>query len=153
MRVKWNQLCMHFEYTLMRRADSFENTLMLGKIEGRRRRGWQRMDSGSWWWTERPGVLRLMGSQRVGHDWVTKLNCKELTHLKVADAGKDWSQEEKGMTEHEMVGWHHWLNGHEFEQALGFVYGQGSMAYCSSCGHKKSDLRSDWTELIWLVRI
>ena len=40
---------------------------------------------------------------------------KELTHLKNPDAGKDWGQEEKGMTEDEMVGWHHWLNEHEFK--------------------------------------
>ena len=46
------------------------------------------------------------------------------------DAGKDWGQE-KGTTEDEMVGWHHWLNGHEFEQALGFGDGQGSLACCS----------------------
>ena len=65
--------------------------LMLGKIEGRRRRGHQRMrwldvitdskdmglvNSGSWWWTGRPGVLRFMGLQRVGHDWATELNWK-----------------------------------------------------------------------------
>ena len=77
---------------LMRRADSFEKTLMLGKVEGRRRRGWQRMrwldgintlwtwvwvDSGGWWWTGRPGVLRFMGSQRFGQDWVTELNWTE----------------------------------------------------------------------------
>ena len=70
---------------LVRRADSLEKTLMLGKIEGRRRRGTQRMrwldgitwvwvDSGSWWWTGRPGVLRFIGSQRVGNDWATELN-------------------------------------------------------------------------------
>ena len=73
---------------LMQRANLLEKTLMLGKIEGRRRRGrqemvelasptqwtWVWMDSGSWWWTGRPGVLRFMGSQRVGHDWVTELN-------------------------------------------------------------------------------
>ena len=80
---------------LMQRADSLEKTLMLGKIEGRRRRGRQRMrwldgqmasptrwtwvwvDSGSWWWTGRPGVLRFMGSQRVEHNWVTELNWTE----------------------------------------------------------------------------
>ena len=82
---------------LMRRADSLEKTLMLGKIEGRGRRGWQRMrwlggitdlmdmgwvDSSSWWWTERPGVLQFMGSQRVRHDWVTELNLTELIYLK-----------------------------------------------------------------------
>ena len=46
------------------------------------------------------------------------------------DTGKDWGQEEKGMTEDEMVGWHHWLNAHEFEQTLGDGEGQGSLA-CS----------------------
>jgi len=46
------------------------------------------------------------------------------------DVGKGWRQE-KGMTEDEMVGWHHWLNGHEFEQAPGDGEGQGSLAYCS----------------------
>ena len=75
---------------LMGRTDSLEKTLMLGKIEGRRRRGWQ----------------------------------------------------------YEMVGWHHWLNGHEFEQALGAGDGQGSLACCSPWGCKESDTtaRPNWTE-------
>ena len=47
------------------------------------------------------------------------------------DVGKDWRKEEKGMTENEMIGWHHRLNGHEFEQALGVDDGQGGLAYCS----------------------
>ena len=67
---------------LMRRADSFEKTLMLGKIEGRRRRG----------------------------------------------------------RENEMVGWHHQLNGHEFEQALGFGDGQGGLVCCDSWGRNESDM-------------
>ena len=86
---------------LMQRVDSLEKTLMLGGIGSRRRRGWQRMrwlvgitdsmhiNSGSWWWTGRPGVLRFMGSQRVGHDWATELNwnccavqMKLITHCK-----------------------------------------------------------------------
>ena len=82
----------YFGY-LMQRANSLEKTLMLGRIEGRRRRGhrgwdgwmasstqwtWVWVDSGSWWWTRRPGVLWFMGSQRIGHDWVTELNWYSL---------------------------------------------------------------------------
>ena len=55
------------------------------------------------------------------------------------DAVKDWRQEEKGTTEDEMVGWHHWLDGHEFEQAPGDGEGQGSLACCGPWGHKESD--------------
>ena len=65
------------------------------------------------------------------------------------DAGKDWSQEEKGSTEDEMVGWHHWLYGHEFEWAPGVGDGQGSLACCSPWDHKESDMteQMNWTEL------
>ena len=56
------------------------------------------------------------------------------------DAEKDWKQEEKGTTEDEMAGWHHWLNGHEFEQTLGVGDGQGSLACCSPLGLKESDM-------------
>ena len=55
------------------------------------------------------------------------------------DAGRDWGQEEKGMTEDEMVGWHHQVNGHEFEQALGVGDRQGSLVCCSPWGHRESD--------------
>ena len=55
------------------------------------------------------------------------------------DAGKDWRQEEKGMTEDEMVRWHHWLKGHEFKQAPRVGVGQGSLVCCSSWGCKESD--------------
>ena len=55
------------------------------------------------------------------------------------DAGKDWRREEKGKTEDEMVGWHHWLDGHEFEKAPGVGEGQGSLACCSPWGCKESD--------------
>ena len=74
---------------LMRRIDLLEKTLMLGKIQGGRRRvnrgwaswmasltrwTWDWVNSGSWWWTGRPGVLQSMGSQRVRHDWAPELN-------------------------------------------------------------------------------
>ena len=60
--------------------------------------------------------------------------CKELTHWKRPWCGKDWRREEKGTTEDEMVGWHHRLNGHEFEQAPGDSEGQESLACCSAWG-------------------
>ena len=56
------------------------------------------------------------------------------------DAGKDWGQEEKGMTEDEMVGWHHRLNGHELEQTPGDTEGLRSLACCSSWDCKRSDM-------------
>ena len=55
------------------------------------------------------------------------------------DAGKDWGQDEKGKTEDEMIGWHHWLNGHEFEQAPGVGEGQRSLVCCSLWGRKELD--------------
>ena len=55
------------------------------------------------------------------------------------DAGKDWRQEEKGATEDEMVGWHHWLSGHEFEQAPGDSEGQGNLVCCGPRAYKESD--------------
>ena len=80
---------------LMGRVDSLEKTLMLGGIEGRTRRGdrgwdgwmasltrwtWIWVNSRNWWWTGKPGVLRFMGWQRVGHDWATELNWTELNN-------------------------------------------------------------------------
>ena len=65
------------------------------------------------------------------------------------DAGKDWRQEEKGMTEDEMVGWHHWLDGREFEQAPEVGDGQGSLGSCSPWGHKSWTWLRDWTELVF----
>ena len=86
--LMWKLKLQYFGY-LMWRADSLEKTLMLGKIEGRREGddrawdGWMAsptqwtwiwVDSRSWWWTGRPGVLWFMALQRVGHNWVTELN-------------------------------------------------------------------------------
>ena len=62
---------------------------------------------------------------------------------KDTDAGKDWRQEEKGTTEDEMVGWHHWLDGPEFEQLPGVGDGQGSLACCSPWSRKESDM-TEW---------
>ena len=65
---------------------------------------------------------------------------------KDSDAGTDWGQEENGASEDEMVGWHHRLDGHEFEQAPGDGKGLGSLARCSSWAHKELDT-TDWTKI------
>ena len=69
------------------------------------------------------------------------------------DAGKDWRQEEKGVTEDEMVGWHHRLNEHEFEWTPGVGDGQGGLAYFSPWGCKELNMteRLNWSELNWLL--
>ena len=118
-------------------------------------------------WTEEPGRLQSMGSQTVGHDWVTSFHftslrtftiCAETPILwpphveswligKDPDAGRDWGQEEKETTEVEMAGWHHRLNGHESEWTPGVGDGQGGLACCDSWGHKESGTteRLNWT--------
>ena len=76
-------------------------------------------------------------------------SCKELTHWKNSDAGSDRGQEEKGMTKDEMAGWHHRLDGHEFEWILGVGDVQGDLVCCDSWGCKESGTSEwlNWTEL------
>ena len=104
-------------------------------------------------WTEEPDGLQYMGSPKsrawlsdwaeAAHyastliDWISSPNI-------LCDAGKDWRQEEQGVTEDEMVGWHHRFNGHEFDQTLGDCEGQGSLV-CWNYGISKSQTwLSDW---------
>ena len=70
------------------------------------------------------------------------------------DSGKDWGQEEKGMTEDKMVGWHHPLNRHGFGWTPGVGDGQGGLAWCSSWGCKESDTTEwlNWTECITVLQ-
>ena len=109
-------------------------------------------------WTEEPGRLTVHGVTKSWTwliDWAhTHTHTHKCIHNsknislqdklektligKDPDPGKDWWQEEKGMTEDEMVGCHHWLNGHEFEQALGVGDGQGGLACCSPWGHSRT---------------
>ena len=75
----------------------------------------------------------------AGKNWLTG---------KDPDAGKDWRQEETGTRENEMVGWHHWLDGHEFEQTLGFGDGQGGLACCSPWGRRvRHDGWLNWADI------
>ena len=78
------------------------------------------------------------------------LDAKSWRIWKDPDAWKDWGQEEKGMTEDEMVRCHHWLNGHGLGWTLGVGDGQGGLACCSSWGHKESDTTEwlNWTERV-----
>ena len=77
--------------------------------------------------------------------WLT--DAKNWLFGKDADVGKDWRWEGKGTTEDEMVGWHHWLNGHEFEQAPGVSDGQGRLACCSLWKESNMTEQLNWTEL------
>ena len=73
---------------------------------------------------------------------------------KDSDAGRDWGQEEKGTTEDEMAGWHHWLDGHVSQWTLGVGDGKGGLVCCDSWGRKESDTteRLIWSDLTWLER-
>ena len=97
----------------------------------------------------------LKGNQSDWKDWCWSRNSQYFGHLirligKDPDAGKDWRQEKKGTTEDEIVGWHHQLQGHEFEQALGVGDGQGSLECCSPWGCKELDT-TEW--LNWTVYV
>ena len=89
------------------------------------------------------GLMLKLKLQYFGH-----LMQRTDSLKKDSDAGKDWRQEEKGMTEDEMVGWHHRLNRHESQQALGVGDRQGSLVYCSPWGHKELDVTEwlNWTD-------
>ena len=132
--------------------------------------------------TGEPGGLPSMGSHRVEHDWSKEIqpvhseedqpwdffgrndakaetpvlwppHAKRWLIGKDSDAGRDRGQEEKGMTEDEMAGWHHWFDGRKSEWTPGVGDGQGGMACCSSWGHKESDTTEqlNWTELNWVT--
>ena len=105
-------------------------------------------------WTERKSDQSIL--KEINRDYsleglMLKLKLQYFGHLmqradsleKNSDAGKNWRQEKKGAIEDEMVRWHHWLNGHEFEQDLGDSEGQGGLLCCSQWGHKESDT-TEW---------
>ena len=105
-------------------------------------------------WTARKSnqcILKEISPEYSLEELTLKLKLQYFGHLiqrKDPDAGKDWRKEEKGTTEDDMVGWHHQLNGHEFEQALGIGDGQGRWVCCSPWGCKELDMteRLNWTD-------
>ena len=108
-------------------------------------------------WTARrstQSILKEISPEYAVEELMLRLKLQYFGHLmrrliwKDPDAGKDWRQPEKGTTEDEMAGWHHRLNGREFEWTLGVGDGQGGLACCSPWGHKELDTteRLNWTE-------
>ena len=108
------------------------------------------------------GVCLLRKCETINHLRKFRKNLTVLLQLwqphakswligKYSDAERDWGQEEKGMTEDEMAGWHQWLNGRESEWTPGVGDGQGGLACCDSWGRKTSDTTEqlNWTELIF----
>ena len=110
--------------------------------------------------TSNQSILKEINSEYSLERLMLKLTVQSFGHLlftsgvrsrligKDPDAGKDWRREEKGTTEDKIVGWLHWLNGHEFEQAPGVDDGQGSLVSCSPWGLKELDTTEwlNWTE-------
>ena len=83
------------------------------------------------------GIMTM--NKASGGDGIPVELCESWLIRKDPDAGKDWRQEEKRTTEDKMVGWHRWLNGHEFEHAPGDGEGPGSLVCCSPWDHKELD--------------
>ena len=130
------------------------NTLLLNNkhIVPESQETWSGLTGWFWLWVSHKVAVIMWARSAIiwGLDWgrihfqggsLTRFLAGGLSSLpwryhsrKDPDAGKNWRQEEKGMAEDEMVGWHHWLNGHEFEQAPGDGEGQGRLACCSPCG-------------------
>ena len=108
---------------------------------------WRRLLRVPWSARSNQSILKEISPEYWLDGLMQKLKLQYLGHLmqrpdsgKDSETGKDWRQEEKGTTEDEMVGWHYWLDGPEFEQVPGVGDGQRSLACCSSLGVKESDM-------------
>ena len=99
-----------------------------------------------------PGIS-LEGMMLSWNSSTLATSCEEWLIGKDSDAGRNWGQEEKGTTDDEMAGWHHWLNGRESQWTPGVGDGQGGLACCDSWGRKESDTTEwlIWSNLIWLA--
>ena len=98
----------------------------------------------------------LVGSPCSPRDSQESSPTPQFKSVKTLMLGGTGGQEEKGTTEDEMAGWHHWLNGRESEWTLGVGDGQGGLACCYSWGHKESDMTErqlNWTDWMWFLSI
>ena len=148
----------------MDRSIQTESRLVVARSWGKKRMGRLTADKFLLWMMKCWGVRY----RRWLYDFVNILITTEFIHKaetpvlwpphekswligKDSDAGRDWGQEEKGTTEDEMAGWHHWLDGCESEWTPGVGDGQGGLACCNSWGRKESDTteRLNWTERNW----
>ena len=134
LNIHWKDWCWSFDIlaTWCEELTYWKKTLMLGPSPGE----------------ENSYPLQYSGLDN-SMDCTVHRVAKSRTWLYVrSDAGKDWRQEEKGTIKNEMVGWHHQLSRHEFEQALGAGDGQGSLACGSPWGRKESDVTEqlNWTK-------
>ena len=151
-------------------SDVFSSSMYGCEIGTIRKAEHQRIDAFELWcwrrllrvsWTVRrsnQSILKETKSEYSLEGLMLKLKLQYFGHLMpLTHWERPWCwerlrrQEEKGTTEDEMVGWHHWLNGHVFEQAPGVDDGQGRMACCSPWGAKCQTRLSDWTELSWMI--
>ena len=108
---------------------------------------WRRLLRVPWTARSNQSILKEINPEFSLERLMLKLKLQYFGHLmrrtdslEKTDAGKNRRQQEKGMTEDEMVGWHHWLNGHKFEQAPGDGEGKRSLVYCSSKGCKELNM-------------
>ena len=117
---------------------------------------WRRLLKVPWTARSNQSILKEISAEYSLEGFMLKLKfqyfghlMEKLTHWKRPWPGKDWRQEEKGMTEDELVGWHQWLSGHEFGRTLGVGDGQGGLVCCSAWGLKELDTieQLNWTEL------
>ena len=123
-----------------RRIDAFELWCWRGllRVPWTTRRSVNPKGNQSWIFIGRTDAEAAIFWPSVTKNWLLR---------KDSDAGKDWRQEEKWMTEDEMVEWHHQLDRHVFEEALGVGDGQGNLACCNLWGCKSQTRLNNWTEL------
>ena len=146
----------HFHFSLSCIGEGNGNLLQYSCLENPR-------DGGAWWAAvygiaqSRTRLKRLSSSSKGNQPWIFIRKTDDEAEAPILwppdvksrligkdpEAGKNWRQEKKGTTENEMVGWHHWLNGHEFEQTLGNSEGQGSLLCWNPWSTKESDL-TEW---------